>query len=208
MFIEELLKIYGIDRPIFTEEILELLKEYSRAQVFRDINSAKKNNELVQFDKGVYYIPSHTFWGEKSTITVDDVIEKKYLKNEDSVYGIYGGLKLLNRFSITTQMPAVVEIITNNETTRCREITMKERKFILKKSRFLITKDNYTIYTILQLFNDFSNEDIFDENLKQKLFNYIQEKNVSIQQLIDLSNQFPARVSKRLLQSGVINAFA
>lgn len=208
MFIDELLKNYGIDRPIFTEEILELLKEYSRAQIFRDINSAKKNNELVQFDKGVYYIPSQTFWGKKSTITVDDVIEKKYLKNDGDVYGIYGGLKLLNRFSVTTQMPAVVEIITNNETTRYREITMRERKFILKKSRFLITKDNYAIYTILQLFNDYSQEDIFDDNLKNKIFDYIQEKNISIQQVIDLSNQFPARVSKRLLQSGVLNGFA
>lgn len=69
MFVERLAKSFKTDEPIFTEEILELLQEYSRAQVFRYIDKAKQNKEIVQFDKGVYYIPSQTFWGGISTIT-------------------------------------------------------------------------------------------------------------------------------------------
>ena len=99
MFIERLIAKFNINEPIFTEEILDLFQEYSRAQVFRYINKAKENKEIVQFAKGVYYIPNITFWGDLSTITVDSVIEKKYLRNSNQIYGIFGGIKLLNNFS-------------------------------------------------------------------------------------------------------------
>lgn len=77
MFIDKLTENFNINEPIFTEEILDLFKEYSRAQVFRYIDKAKENKKIIQFTKGVYYIPNTTFWGDLSTITVDSVIEKK-----------------------------------------------------------------------------------------------------------------------------------
>ena len=42
MFIEKLSKNFDTNEPIFTEEILSLFNEYSRAQVFRYIDKAKK----------------------------------------------------------------------------------------------------------------------------------------------------------------------
>ena len=47
MFIERLIAKFNINEPIFTEEILDLFQEYSRAQVFRYINKAKENKEIV-----------------------------------------------------------------------------------------------------------------------------------------------------------------
>ena len=35
MFIDKLIENFNINEPIFTEEILDLLKEYSRAQGFK-----------------------------------------------------------------------------------------------------------------------------------------------------------------------------
>jgi len=48
MFIERLSEKFNINEPIFTEEILGLFPEYSRAQVFRYIGKAKENKEIVQ----------------------------------------------------------------------------------------------------------------------------------------------------------------
>ncbi len=133
MFIEKISEQFNVNEPIFTEEILDLFPEYSRLQVFRYIDKAKENKEIVQFTKGVYYIPNLTFWGDLSTITVDSVIKKKYIRNTNQTYGIFGGTKLLNNFSVTTQMASVIEVVTNKETTRCREIEINSRKFILRK---------------------------------------------------------------------------
>ena len=208
MFIERLSEKFNINEPIFTEEILGLFPEYSRAQVFRYIGKAKENKEIVQFAKGVYYIPNITFWGDLSSITADSVIEKKYLRNADQTYGIFGGVKLLNNFSVTTQMAAVIEVVTNNETTRCREIEINGRRFILRKSRCEINKNNYAAYTILQLFNDFTEQDKLDESSRRRLFEYIKNRKVTQKQLLDLSMQFPARTTKKLIGSGVINEIA
>jgi hypothetical protein len=78
MFIERLQEQFNIDEPIFTNEIMNLFGEYTCAYVFRLINKAKKAGELMQFDSGVYYIPQMTVFG-LSTITADDVINKKYM---------------------------------------------------------------------------------------------------------------------------------
>lgn len=208
MFIERLSEKFNINEPIFTEEIFDLFCEYSRAQVFRYIDKAKESKEIVQFAKGVYYIPNVTFWGSLSTITADSVIEKKYLRNAEQTYGVFGGIKLLNNFSVTTQMAAVIEVVTNNETTRCREIDINGRKFILRKSRCEINKNNYAAYTVLQLFNDFTEQDKLDEASRRRLLEYIESRNITQRQLLELSMQFPARVTKKLIGSGVLNEIA
>lgn len=208
MFIERLSEKFNINEPIFTEEILGLFSEYSRPQIFRFIKKAEEKKEIVRFAKGVYYIPKITFWGDLSSITADSVIEKKYLRNADQTYGVFGGVKLLNNFSVTTQMAAVIEVVTNNETTRCREIEINGRRFILRKSRCEINKNNYAAYTILQLFNDFTEQDKLDESSRRRLFEYIKNRKVTQKQLLDLSMQFPARTTKKLIGSGVINEIA
>lgn len=207
MFTEKLLREFGYNKPIFTDEILELFPEYSRVQIFRYINKAETNNELIQFSKGVYYIPRKTFFGSLSVITSDSVMAKRYLRNESSVYGVYSGLKLLNTFSITTQMPTVIEIVSNNETMRCREVELNGRRFVLRKSRCPITEKNYAAYTILQLFSDFENGDELDVFARKRLQEYMKKQNVTMGQLLDLTSVFPARVAKRLIGSGLINEY-
>lgn len=141
MLMNKIREKFNINEPIFTEEIMALFPQYSRPYIFRLLNELEKDSELIRYSKGVYFIPKKTFFG-LSTITADAVIEKKYLKEYNSIYGIYSGLRLLNLFSITTQVPNVIEIVTNNETMRRREINLNGRTFVLRKSRFKIDKNN------------------------------------------------------------------
>ena len=121
MFADRVKKTYALNEPIFTEELLRLFSDYSRVQVFRLIDEAKKRGEIVQYAKGVYYIPQKTRLGN-STITADDVIRKRYLNSNGDIYGVYSGVKLLNAFAVTTQMAGVVEVITNNESAKVIKI--------------------------------------------------------------------------------------
>ncbi len=207
MFIEKLREKFNMNEPIFTNEILELFDEFTRAYVFRLINKAKDMGELVQFDNGVYYIPQKTILGI-STITADDVINKKYIQNGNNIYGVYSGLKLQNIFSVTTQMPNTVEIVTNNETMRCRKVEIDGRRFILRKSRCPISKANADAYTVLQLFNDMGTQMKLDNRAKEKVIRFIKKNNVSVRELMNLATVFPAQTTKNLIVNGVLNEIA
>ena len=205
MFAQRLREQFNINEPIFTEEIMRLFPEYSRMQVFRFINKAEENK--VQFTKGVYFIPKITEFG-LSTITADDVAQKKYIEWKENIYGVVSGIGLLNDFSVTTQVPAVIEIVTNNETTRKREITIRNRRFILKKSRVEINKDNAAAYTVLQLFDEFGKETKLDEYSSRLVTEYVRRQGVTKAQLLNLAVNFPGRTIQKLIRSDVFNEIA
>ena len=208
MFIRRLSETFRIDEPIFSEEIIGLFPEYSRVQIFRYIEKAKKNKEIVQFSRGVYYLPHTTFWGTLSTITADSVIAKRYVSYQRGRYGVYSGIKLLNSFSVTTQMPAVIEIVTNNETMRRREIELNGRRFILRKSRTEITEENYAAYTVLQLFHDIDDGEVQSGSFQSRLLAYIREQKVTGEQLSDMASAFPAKAAKNMIRSGILYEIA
>lgn len=205
MLIERLKEKFNTNEPIFTNEILEMFSEYSRAYVFRLINKAEKNGEIIKFDIGIYFIPTKSIFGI-STITVEDVIEKKYICYKDDVYGVYSGLNLQNMFSATTQMPNTIEIVSNNESMRCRKIMLDGRKIILRKSRCKIESKNAKAYTILQLFSEMGNCEI-NERTKEAIARYMAENNVNNSDLISLAKVFPAQTTKNLMYSGILYDF-
>lgn len=204
MFIERIRREYDPNVPIFTKNILKIFPEYSRAYVFRLIKKAEEKGELVKFSEGVYFMPTETIIGP-STIIADDVVEIKYIKNNDEVYGVYSGLQLLNMFSVTTQVPNVIEVVTNNETTRRREIELDGRKFILRKSRFEINKDNANTYLVLQLFNDTGKEEIINRHSKEIIVNFIKEQKISLDDLLSYAAYFPARAIKNLIRNEILD---
>lgn len=204
MFVGEIKKAYGINTPILTNEILDLFKDYTKAYVFRLIKKAEEENNLKTYSRGVYYIPKTTFFGQ-STICAEMVVQKKYIEDNKSVYGIYAGLYLLNSFGITTQVPNLVEIVTNNEKTRKRIVVIDNRKFILRKSRCKITKDNYSAYTILQLFNDINENEEIRSSSKKRIKKYMKDNEVTAEKIFQMAQYFPSATLKKLAGSGVLN---
>lgn len=204
MFIERIRKNYKPGAPIFTEDILLLFPEFTKAYVFRLLKKAEKGGEMVKFSRGVYCIPKKSFFGY-STISSGMVANEKYIGSNDAVYGIYAGLTLLNQFAISTQVPNVIEIITNNETTRKRIVTIDDMKFIIRKSRFEINKENFSYYTILQLFLELGSNTLLDDFSKKKIKEYLMVNNIEQNRLIKYAMLFPAQVSKNLLMSEVLN---
>lgn len=205
MLIERLKEKFNTNEPIFTNEILEMFSEYSRAYVFRLINKAEKKGEIIKFDMGIYFIPTKSILGI-STITVEEVIEKKYIGYKDDAYGLYNGLNLQNMFSATTQMPNTIEIVSNNESMRIREIMIDDRRIILRKSRCKIDSKNIKAYTILQFFSEMKSSEI-DERTKEAISKYMIENKVSNADLITLAKIFPAKTTKNLIYSGVLYDF-
>ena len=206
MLVERLKKNFNTNEPIFTNEILEMFSEYSRAYIFRLIKKAEKKGEIINFDTGVYFIPTKSIIGS-STITVEDVVNKKYVGYKDDVYGVYSGLNLQNMFSLTTQMPNTIEIVSNRESMRCRRIMIDGRTIILRKSRCKIDRSNAHTYTILQLLSEMGMTTAMDDRAKESIIRYMRENRVSNDDLISLARFFPAQTIKNLMYSGVLYDF-
>lgn len=168
------------------------------------MKKSEKKGKLIKFSSGVYFIPTETILGP-STILADMVVEKKYIQDNDHIYGVYSGLILLNYFSLTTQVPNVIEIVTNNETNRRREIDIDGRKFVLRKSNFKINNKNYSAYTILQLFSELNINERLNLFTKSPIVEYIKNNKISQKDLLNYSIYFPSRTLNNLIRSGILN---
>lgn len=206
-FISRLKDKFGLDSPIFTEEIISLFQEYTKAYVFRLIKESEENSFLKLYTRGVYYIPHNTIFGE-STLYPEKVAERKYVKDKQNVYGINSGLSLLNQFQVTTQMPNVIEIVTNKEATRKRIVYINGKEFIIRKSRCQINSDNFPEYTLLQLFTEIDPRDIFDDLTVQLIKDYIKEYEITKEKLSLMALYFPSYTSKNIIRSGIFNEIA
>lgn len=207
MFIKILKNKIGDGKPILISEIFSIFSDYSKAQIYRFIKDALYNKELVKYTAGVYYIPKAGTLGLKS-ITADEVAEKKYLGDDNSKYGVYGGIAVLNQFQMTTQLPANMVIITNNESSRCRQVMINNRMFILKHSRFEINNSNASTYQLLQLFNEIKKDEYINNFTKELVVAYIKNNNIKIDDMLKLSLSFPLQTLKNIIRSGIINEIA
>lgn len=199
-FYGKIKKEYRNNELIFSSELLKMFN-YSKMQISRYINKAEKECNFKKYSDGIYFFGDENSLGF-TTVCADDVAKKKYINNRNDVFGVYSGVKLLNMFGITSQMPSTIEIVSNNESSRYRMIEISKRKFIVKKSKCKITKDNYKIYMIFELFNQLSDSDLTND-LYIKISNYIEKENIEMSKLREVGINFPSKTVKRFYASGI-----
>ena len=197
---------YGENTPIFFEDIANVCSGYTRGRVYQLIDAAMNSGLLAKAGYDCYYIPTTTPFG-KSLLNPRKVIEKKYISNKGEVYGFYTGLALLNSFGITTQMPNVIEVFTNNEATKSRRVTINNQTIIVKRARTTINSANYKEMMLLELFN-LADARSIDVQATQKIVDYMKKNNISIQGIMKYAKFVPARAIKNFMSSEVQNAFA
>ncbi len=202
MLSDTLQEKYGFDTPIFTDEILALFPQYTKAYVFRLIKAAEENGSLARVDTGVYYVPQMTPFGP-SAITASDIAEKRYIRSGGNTYGLYCGMILQNVFSVTAQMTNTPEIVTNREATRRRKVIIAGMPFILRKSRTEITNENVDSYRVLQLLTENDGTRI-NKKTKQAISDFIRAKKISKESLLDLGRVFPDRTLRNLVYTGTV----
>lgn len=201
---EFLLKKYGYNEPIFTSEIQ--FEDYSRPWIFKELSRFCKNGQIVRYDKGVCYIPKTTFLG-KTLLDPRKVILKKYISDGNDTIGYYSGNTLLNLMNLSTQMPNSIEIYTNNEKTKLREISVNSQKVILRRSRTKITKENSDVMQLLELMN-FTSAEFFDDERKKTVCRFIKEKGITRNMITEYSRFFPDKAMRNLIVSEVIYSVA
>lgn len=208
MLVNRLAERFGYDKPIFTDDIFECMNDYSRQRVYQLIAEAVKNETLVRYDTGIYYLPIETEFG-RSVLTVNEVVNRKYISDKGETFGIYGKYVIELNFLLSYQVPNTIEVITNKESRDVREIEIRGRKVILRKSRLSITKENESAYTLMELFNGIDIRQYKEDSMvRDSISSYIKEKRINSEMIYSLASAFPAKTMKNLATTGVLYEIA
>lgn len=197
---ESLLQQYGTNEPIISTDIS--FQNYSRPWILKQLKVLCEEGKLVRYEKGIYYIPTKTIFGN-SILNPRKVIEKKYIKNGEEILGYYSGLILQNQFKMTTQMPNIIEVYTNNETSNVRDIMVGKQKVLLRRARTTITKDNVAVLCFLEMMNEITPKSL-DNDKKNIITDYISTNGITRKDILSYTNFFPDKVMRNLIESEAI----
>lgn len=95
---------------------------------------------LQKYDTGVYFIPKKSLLNSTIGPNADMVARYRFISKGDNVDGFYSGNSFANQIGITTQVPRVVEIVSNNTNSSDREVRIGNRRFYVRKPIVQITK--------------------------------------------------------------------
>lgn len=103
-----------------------------------------------QYDEEVYFIPKKS----KLNLTVgpnaDMVARYRFISKGDNVDGFYAGNTFANQIGISTQVPYVIEIVSNNVLDD-GEVLIGNRRFVVRKPVVPITKENVHVLQMLDI---------------------------------------------------------
>lgn len=205
-FVNILKERFGEDEPILIEEILGEFSDISRQAVYKKIDAAIQEGNLARFDRGVYYLPTETRFGQ-SRISARQVVTKKWLQANDEVFGYTSGFNLANEAGVSTQVPNTLEITTNKEKSRVREIKPFGgwKRIVLRRPRRPVTTRNVNALRFLDLITEeeirFYNE--YEMDALKRL-----ARKAGRTMIYDCSASYPARTAKKLAECERYRVFA
>ena len=199
-FYNYLVKKYGFNEVILSNEIS--YKDYSAPWIKKSIKKLCDDGKLIRFKRGVYYIPTTTVLG-KSKLDPRKVIIRKYIRQGDMTIGYFSGVSFMNALGLSAQMPNTMEIYTNDESARVREIPVGKQKLILRRSRTKINNQNVATMSFLELMN-FTDSTFYNNERRKMVKDYINEKGITREMIAKYSKYYPDKAMRTMVESGII----
>ena len=199
-FYDYLMNSYGYNEPIFVESLR--FEQYSRPWLFKEIRKLCENGKLKRFDKGIYYIPQKTAFGD-SVLDPRKVIQRRFLTDGNEVYGYIAGISLLSLTGVSTQVPNLVELVSNNESTRVRDLYIGNQKIRARRPRVPVNKENVDVMQFLDLMNSITPAAL-DDTGRFMLRKFISDAGLTKNALSRYTTVFPARAMKNMIECGAV----
>lgn len=134
--------------------------------------------------------------------------EKKYIRNNDDVFGFYSGNKLLNLFRLTTQVPNILEITTNKATEDKQRVKEGYTSIELKKPVVEVTKENVDTLQLLEAVAVMQSKTYYrlnDDNVREIFKTYLANHIITRQDIEKYVLYYPENVKNELYESELIN---
>lgn len=177
--------------PIFIEEIkdyiIQFYNENDKEKVFNNVkailNRMNKEGIIENAYKGIYYIPVENIFG-KMLLGNRQIIQYKYIMDKKgNIKGYITGAKLFNNIHLTTQVPNIIDIATNE----CKNFNKYENKnlnVIIRKPKVEVNNNNYKYLQLFDLIENKDNIDIEVENPDEIIYNFITENELDFEKII------------------------
>lgn len=201
-----LLEYYGYNEPIFLNYLS--VDDVSNNAVRQTVKRLVASGFLKRYDNGIYYIPKNGSLLGKSYLDPSMVIMRKYVENKYERYGYVTGLSFANQLGLTTQMPAVMEVVTNRESTNGRMIMVGNQKVRVKKSSIPVSETNAELLQLLDIVGQA--EKYTELTIKETiniLITYMQKKKFTKKQLSEVTAALTGATAKKLIEWGMIYEF-
>lgn len=163
---------YKEAEPIFFSDLER--EDITRSALNQQLKKLCDKGLLEKYDVGVYFIPKKTLLNSTIGPNADMVARYRFISKGNNIDGFYGGNLFANQIGISTQVPQVVEIVSNNTNSSDREVRIGNRRFYVKKPIVQITKENVYVLQMLELLKNLDAYlDYSYEEAREKFAEYI-----------------------------------
>ena len=196
---EQLRKQYKENEPI-------LLSEIKFASTRQQMKRLTEEGKLKKFDTGIYYIPKASIFRSGSVLSIESVLNKKYLFDNNERCGYISGLLFANKIGLTTEVPMVYEIKTNKATTEYRETRLVNFRIIVRHPYVTINDENAMVLQFLDLMKDIVNiSELEGNDLTKSLLSYLKISGLDFNALKPYLPYYPDRIYKNMFEVGLLN---
>ncbi len=192
----EYIEQYPEDEPIFIEDIKKYVigkyeEDNKQENVLKNINvilNRLKNEGIIKAEyKGVYYKPIISMFGAVP-LNTNKLRKLKYLEDKDgNIKGYIVGAKLFNKLGLTTLVPNVTDIVTN-ECKYHKQYDEKLRTYITRP-KIEITNENYRYLQFIDILDNKDNIPIDAPNADEILYRIIEECKLDFEKIIKYARE-------------------
>lgn len=200
---EYLRETYGENTPIFVSDI-----EYAgmtENNIRQQIKKMTDSGLLKRYDTGIYFIPKKSIFKSGTQLSMNTVIEKKYLQDNNKRCGYISGVAFANQLGITTQVSMACEIVTNKATNDYRETTLAKSRVIIRKPRVPVNEQNYRLLQFLDLMKDIDYfAEVEGEELQSCLCRYLEANAIRFVDLQKYLSYYPDKIYRNMFETGLL----
>lgn len=186
---------YDEAEPIFFSDLER--ENITKSALNQQLKKLCEKGLLQKYEIGVYFLPKKTLL--KSTVgpNADMVARYRFISKGDNIDGFYGGNSFANQIGITTQVPNVVEIVSNNTNSSAREIRIGNRRFYVRKPIVEVTKENVYVLQMLELLKNLDTYlDGSYEEAREKFAEYITVHKITRKDVDSYIRKYPMSTFK------------
>lgn len=179
-----------VDEPIFVEDVkkyvADKIQKEDQENVLKNVNvilnRLKNAGTIKSIYKGLYYKPIKSIFGDVP-LSSDKLRNLKYLKDKDgNIKGYITGAKLYNILGLTTLVPNVTDIVTNECKYHKQYDEMLRTNLI--KPKIQITNENYRYLQFIDLLENKDDIHIGNEDINDIFYDYIKKFALDFEKII------------------------
>lgn len=207
MIYDYIIQNYKEGEPIFFADLL--IEGISKPAANQQLKTLCNNGKLIKYETGVYYIPKKTLLRSSIGPTADMVARYRFISRGGRIDGFYAGNTFANQIGISTQVPRVVEIVSNNTHSSPREIEIGKRKFFVRKPVETVTAENVHVLQMLELLKSLDTYlDYSYETAGERFAEYIRLHEIKRADVDKYIRKYPAVIFKNYYELGLDHVLA